>query len=79
VLLDSAIQLYFWGGATDPGMAEKMVGAGSQYALAFVDATDAPFDGSRTRRTCPSITSGRFWSTTPKPGPCCRPTRNGRL
>lgn len=64
VLLDSAIQLYFWGGATDPGMAEKMVGAGSQYALAFVDATDAPFDGSRTYRlhVPPNVPVNNFWS-----------------
>lgn len=63
-LLDSAVQLYFWGGATNPGMAEKMVGVGSQYALAFVDATDAPFDGAKTYRlhVPPNVPVNNFWS-----------------
>jgi hypothetical protein len=63
-LLDSAAQLYFWGGATGPGMTEKVVGAGSQYALAFVDADGAPFDGSKTYRlhVPPSVPVNNFWS-----------------
>jgi hypothetical protein len=63
-LLDSAAQLYFWGGATSPAMGEKMVGSGSQYALAFVDATDAPFDGGRTYRlhVPPQVPVNNFWS-----------------
>jgi hypothetical protein len=63
-LLDSAVQLYFLGGATYPGMTEKMVGAGSQYALAFVDANDAPFDGAKTYRlhVPPNVPVNNFWS-----------------
>ena len=63
-LLDSAAQLYFWGGATGPAMEAKMVGAGSQYALGFVDATGAPFDGGRTYRlhVPPNVPVNNFWS-----------------
>lgn len=63
-LLDSAAQLYFWGGATSPAWEQKMVGAGSQYALAFVDATGASFDGGRTYRlrVPPNVPVNNFWS-----------------
>ena len=63
-LLDSAAQLYFWGGATSPAMAEKMVGAGSQYALAFVDATGSPFDGGKAYQlhVPANVPVNNFWS-----------------
>lgn len=63
-LLDSAVQLYFCGGATNPGMAEKIVGAGSQYALAFVDASGNPFDGAKAYRlhVPPNVPVNNFWS-----------------
>ena len=63
-LLDSAAQLYFLGGATDPGMAAKIVGRGSEYALAFVDAEGAQFDGARSYRlhVPPDVPVNNFWS-----------------
>ncbi len=63
-LLDSAAQAYFMSGAVAPAMEVKMVGAGSQYAIAFVDATDAPFDGARTYRlhVPPNVPVNNFWS-----------------
>jgi hypothetical protein len=63
-LLDSAAQLYFWGGATSPAMGETMVGAGSQYALGFVDVDNAPFDGAKTYRlhVPPHVPVNNFWS-----------------
>ena len=63
-LLDSAAALYFWGGSTSPAMGEKMVGTGSQYALAFVDTTHAAFDGARSYRlhVPPNVPVNNFWS-----------------
>jgi hypothetical protein len=51
-------------GAVGPAMEAKMVGAGSQYALAFVDATGAPFDGAQTYRLHipPNVPVNNFWS-----------------
>ena len=63
-LLDSAAQAYFVGGATDPGMAEKIVGRGSEYAFACVDANGAQFDGARSYRlhVPPDVPVNNFWS-----------------
>ncbi|KOS57532.1 DUF1214 domain-containing protein, partial [Rhodococcus rhodochrous] len=64
LLLDSAAQLYFYVGATSPSWEQKAVGTGSQYALAFVDATGVPFDGDRTYRlhVPPQVPVNNFWS-----------------
>ncbi|MET9394867.1 DUF1254 domain-containing protein [Streptomyces sp. NPDC006624] len=63
-LLDSAAQLYFWGGSVSPAWDRKMVGTGSQYAFAFVDATGTPFDGGRSYRlhVPPAVPVNNFWS-----------------
>ena len=63
-LLDAAAALYFWGGSTSPAMGEKMVGTGSQYALAFVDTTHAAFDGAKRYRlhVPPHVPVNNFWS-----------------
>jgi hypothetical protein len=63
-VLDSAAQLYYWGGGISPAWTEKMVGTGSQYALASLDASGAPFDGSRTYRlhVPPNVPANNFWS-----------------
>ena len=62
-LLDSAIRLYLWGSATTPGMAAKRVGVRLLYALAFVDATDAPFAGAKTYplHVPPNVPVNNFW------------------
>ncbi|HEX6877148.1 MAG TPA: DUF1254 domain-containing protein [Nocardioidaceae bacterium] len=63
-LLDAAAQLYFMVGGISPSWEAKMVGTGSQYAQAFVDATGAPFDGARTYRlhVPPHVPVNNFWS-----------------
>ena len=43
-LLDSASQYYFYATGVTPAMEAKMVGSGSQYALAFVDAKGQPIE-----------------------------------
>jgi hypothetical protein len=47
-------------------MTEKMIGEGSQYAAAFVDAKGNPLDGSKTYRLHmpPNIPAKTFWSFT---------------
>jgi hypothetical protein len=39
---------FFHATGVTPAMTEKMVGEGSQYAGAFVDAKGNPLDGSKT-------------------------------
>jgi hypothetical protein len=45
-------------------MAAKMVGVGSQYAVAFVDAAGRPLDGGKVYRLHlpPGIPAKQFWS-----------------
>jgi Protein of unknown function (DUF1214)/Protein of unknown function (DUF3455) len=47
-----------------PAMAMKMVGAGSQYQLAFTDSEGKPLDGSKTYKihVPPNIPAKQFWS-----------------
>jgi hypothetical protein len=48
LLLDSYASFFFYATGVTPAMAEKMVGKGSQYALAFVDSQNNAFDGNKT-------------------------------
>ena len=62
---DAYISVYFQGGpGTSPAAEVKMVGKGSQYALAFVDAHGEPLHGSKTYRLhLPGpIPAQGFWS-----------------
>jgi len=63
-LLDSASQYYFYATGVTPAMEARMVGSGSQYALAFVDAKGEPLDGSRTYRlhVPAKVPINNFWS-----------------
>lgn len=63
-LLDAAAQAYFFLGYVSPSMEQKMVGAGSQYAIAFVDAAGSPLDGGSVYRlhVPPSVPVNNFWS-----------------
>lgn len=63
-LLDSAAQYYFAGAPVSPALEVKMVGAGSQYAFAFIDADGAPFDGGRAYRlhVPATVPVKNFWS-----------------
>ncbi|MFD2247826.1 DUF1254 domain-containing protein [Pontibacter ruber] len=67
LILDSYSQLYFFGGlGISPAMEQKMVGQGSQYAAAFVDAEGRPFDGGRSYKLHlpTNIPVNNFWSVT---------------
>lgn len=63
-LWDAYISLYFGGIGVSPAEDVKMVGKGSQYVLAFVDAQGAPLDGGKTYRLHlpPNIPAKDFWS-----------------
>ena len=57
---------FFYATGVTPAMTEKMVGEGSQYAGAFVDAKGNPLDGSKTFSVHmpPNIPAKDFWSYT---------------
>lgn len=64
-LLDARTFFYFYGGfGASPGLCVKMVGRGSQYAVAFVDGNGRPLDGSQTYKLHlpPHIPAKHFWS-----------------
>ena len=63
-LLDARGYFFFYATGITPAMAIRKVGAGSAYAVAFVDADDAPLDGGRTYRLqLPTgIPARDFWS-----------------
>jgi hypothetical protein len=62
--IDARTYFFFVATGITPAMAEKMVGAGSQYAVAFVDAKGAPLDGGKTYKVHlpPNIPAKEFWS-----------------
>ena len=64
--LDGRIFMHFYATGITPAMAMKMVGIGSQYACAYLDATGQPFDGSKTYKIhLPSnVPAKDFWSFT---------------
>jgi hypothetical protein len=64
--LDARTFFFFMATGITPAMSEKMVGRGSQYAVAFVDANSAPLDGSKTYKVHlpPNIPAKNFWSFT---------------
>src|SRR5262245_19171975 len=64
--LDAKDLFFFYATGVTPAMTEKMVGKGSQYAGAFVDAKGNPLDGGKTYRLHmpPNIPAKEFWSFT---------------
>jgi len=62
--LDARALFFYYATGVTPAMAAKMVGAGSQYAAAFVDSAGKPLDGSKTYRIHlpPDIPAKNFWS-----------------
>ena len=63
-LLDARSYFFFYATGITPAMALKMVGVGSQYALAFVDSEGRSFDGAKNYQLhLPAgIPARDFWS-----------------
>ena len=65
-LLDARAYFHFYATGITPAMTAKMVGKGSQYAVAYLDAEGNPLDGSKTYRVHlpPNVPAKDFWSFT---------------
>ena len=64
--LDARVVYYFNAGGVTPAMATTKAGAGSDYALAFLDANQQAFDGAKTYKlTLPKdVPVKDFWAVT---------------
>jgi hypothetical protein len=65
-VLDARSFFHFYATGITPAMTAKMVGKGSQYAVAYLDAKGDPFDGSKTYKVHlpPNVPAKDFWSFT---------------
>ena len=66
VMLDARAFFHFYATGITPAMTSKMVGKGSQYAVAYTDARKKPFDGGKTYKVHlpPKVPAKDFWSFT---------------
>lgn len=66
-LLDARAAFFFFASGISPAMAVKIVGGGSQYAMATVDSEGNYLDGGKTYRLRlpPNIPVNNFWSLIP--------------
>lgn len=65
-LLDSRVYMHFYATGITPAMAVKLVGRGSQYAIAYLDKDGNALDGSKTYKIHlpPSVPAKDVWSFT---------------
>ena len=65
-VLDARSFFHFYATGITPAMTAKLVGKGSQYAVAYVDSTGEAFDGGKTYKvTLPKdVPAKDFWSFT---------------
>jgi hypothetical protein len=65
-LLDARSYFFFYATGITPAMTAKMIGKGSQYAVAYVDAEGSAFDGNKTYRVHlpANVPAQDFWSFT---------------
>ena len=65
-LLDARAYFHFYATGITPAMTAKMVGKGSQYAVAYLDAAGNPLDGGKTYRVHlpQDVPAKDFWSFT---------------
>jgi len=65
-VLDARAYFHFYATGITPAMTAKMVGKGSQYAVAYMDADGNALDGSKTYRVHlpPNVPAKDFWSFT---------------
>jgi len=65
-VLDARSYFHFYATGITPAMTMKMVGKGSQYAVAYLDSKGNPFDGSKTYKVNlpPNVPAKDFWSFT---------------
>jgi hypothetical protein len=64
--LDARVLYYFNAGGVTPAMAVTRAGAGSDYAIAFLDASKTAFDGAKTYKLHlpPNVPVNNFWAVT---------------
>jgi hypothetical protein len=62
--LEARDLFHYYATGITPAMALKLIGRGSQYAVATVDSNKQPFDGSKTYKVHlpPNIPAKEFWS-----------------
>lgn len=62
--LDARTMFFYYATMITPAMANKMVGVGSQYALATVDSEGRLLDGAKTYKLTfpPNVPAKEFWS-----------------
>ena len=65
-LLDVRAGFHFYATGITPAMAKKIVGKGSKYAYAYLDADGNPLDGGKTYKVHlpPNVPAKDFWSFT---------------
>jgi hypothetical protein len=65
-LLDARAAFHFYATGITPAMAKKFIGAGSQYAAAYLDKDGNSFDGSKTYKVNvpANVPAKDFWSFT---------------